>query len=140
MTDTAAARKPLTDASWDDHRRTGITPDLALGWEREADLGHALADMMPNLSVPQARLLIGAVRGGLPVILTWDTYLPGLDQVERTETAVIVTQVFAPTGPHFPGQARVSYWGFGHPVYLDRIVDVRTYDAVRTYRSRPDDE
>lgn len=145
---TTPVRKPLTDKTWADFRSLGLLPrkhhdscySFRLGWEVECDLGYELAGMS-HLSVEQARLLVELCAGGLPVVLSWEHRIGNRYEgwrVERRSTTVIVEGINAPAADPkhrdaAPGMVRVKYCGFGHPIYLNEITDVRNVESTYEY-------
>lgn len=139
MSETTAPRKPLTSTTWADFPN-GLYPCRSVAgrsvpWDAQADLGYELADRT-HFSVEQARWLVEYCASGLPVVLTWETRLGNRYEgwrVQRQTTTVIVESVTAPSATHpesYPGEARLRYCGFGHPVYLNDIVDIRGVDKT----------
>lgn len=131
MNDTT--RKPLTTTTWADFPN-GVYGARSLagrhiGWAAQADLGYALADRT-HLSVEQARWLVEYCVAELPVVLTWETWIGNRYEgwrVQRQTTTVIIESVTEPghNPETYPGEARLRYCGFGHPIYLSEILAIR---------------
>lgn len=128
-------RKPLTSKTWADYP-DGIGPDTRPGWDVDADLAYELSQRS-HLNIDQCRHLVELTTSGLPIVLTWDTYLPELEKTQRITTTVLVDQILPPSVDHpdtMPGIVRVHYCGFGHPIYLHRIKDIQNVEKIVTFR------
>lgn len=133
MTNTTT-RKPFTAITWatlaEDHAYLSqdYVPSSGafLGWEAEYDLAVELNDLHENLTIEQARVLVGGTTGSYPVIITWDTYLPGLGKTETVTTAANIEYLSTQ-------QVRIVYCGFGHWINIDQITAVSTFDSVVSY-------
>lgn len=132
---TVARRyKYLTDVTWSEVGNR-ITPQIAIGWEKESDLAYLAVGRDARLSQHQIMTLISAVRSRLPVVMTWDTPWQ-VDHVARTTRTVVVTRFSppaVPATPSLPGRMRIAYWGFEHDVFLSAVVHVETPPVTTDY-------
>lgn len=128
-------RKRLTDARLGDTVTRETHGDT--GWMVQSDLSADLAQLAPHLGEKGARALISGVCSGLPLSIIWDTPF-GEDRIERRSAVVLVSRLVPPhpTNGALPGRIRVSYWGFEHDIYVDRLVEVSTPQTSATYLSR----
>lgn len=145
-------RKPFTSTTWANLASTGLLPRAQhvrahtdpLYWTDLADLEHELvalsaaAGWKRSLTLETAKSLVSACYGGYPVMLTWDIKMSelhfGEQHVERKRTAVIVDQIFPPSGNQ-PGRMQIRYCGFGHDVYMHEVVEAHVFDTVTTWHS-----
>jgi hypothetical protein len=131
--------RPLTNIDLADFNRRGLNEQTLqdLGWMATCDLAFQLAERT-TLTVPQARVLVDAALNKMPVTLTWETLVGSRYDgwtLETTTTQVIVENILYWVGSDQPGRVRIQYWGFGHDVYMDKIVDAVAPEATRTYRA-----
>ncbi|WNO27521.1 hypothetical protein SEA_AGEOFDAPAGE_40 [Mycobacterium phage Ageofdapage] len=103
--------------------------EVARGYMEEAADAAELHEFDDRLTVAQYRTLQAAIRSGLPVVLTIAER--GERPVARKVTAIVEYATIAPreAGNPVAGSGnliRVSYWGFGHNVWLQDILGLDT--------------
>lgn len=102
---------------------------VARDYRAEADDARELAEFDDRLTETQYRTLQAAIGGGLPVVLTIRE--PGERPAARRVTAIVeYATIFPRTADDSTAGSgnliRVRYWGFGHDVWIQDIVDLDT--------------
>ncbi|APU93143.1 hypothetical protein SEA_ROSMARINUS_39 [Mycobacterium Phage Rosmarinus] len=103
--------------------------EVARGYMAEADDARELAAFDDRLTEAQYRTLQAAIGSGLPVVLTIRE--PGERPAARKVTAIVEYATIFPRNADDPTAGsgnliRVRYWGFGHNVWLQDIIDLDT--------------
>lgn len=141
MTAPASTRKPFTTVTWEQIGTLGSSNRP--GWEAQADLAAEVGPRLPHLTEETIRSMISATGNSVPVIITWETRLNfgGEIRIETTTDACVIEYMTVPRDlpggkldVNHLGYIRVSRSGFGGPIYLAQVREVRTFGAVRTYR------
>lgn len=135
------ARKPFTTATW---ATVGILgKDTRGSWEQQADLAAEVAPRLPHLTEKSVRTMVDMAGTNTPVIITWETRLSlgGRTRIETTTDACVIETMTVPSdlpgGRHdvnHLGYIRVSRMGFGGPIYLSQVREVRSFGATHEYR------
>lgn len=119
------AHVPFTEITWEslDYK---LSNESRLGWQAQCDLEYELLPLT-QLTLEHLRVLVAAVSSGpKPVIVTIQhtNWHGGSSQTwEDTFVATLDHLNVHPNGRH---SVQYSSWGFGGPLYLDKIVDIKT--------------
>lgn len=130
----SVGRKYLTDVTWSSVGNM-LSARTGLAWDRAADLGSLLSDRVRLLDDDQCRNLVSAALSGTPVVLTWERRGVVEDSIDVTRATVLVRHLSPPALDNegnvqrsLPGRISISYTGFSHDVYLNRVTNVEMPD------------
>lgn len=112
-----------TNDLWDrDYLRS-----VASSWETDVWLSYELEKIDSRLNQRQWSILINAIHGNLPVVIQYrDGEINGNMYVATHTMMVPYMNIHKNTNPN---RLRVHHWGFGHDLYIDRIISITTPDS-----------
>ncbi|CAM4136109.1 hypothetical protein NONI108955_11105 [Nocardia ninae] len=105
---------PFTTTTWADFPQ-GLNARTEMHWPNQSDLAHELQDLT-SMDLDRCSMLISASLTGNPIVLTWNS------GTEQTTTTVIVTALHVHPSNASANRIRVQYWGFGHDIWLPKII------------------
>ncbi|QAX95578.1 hypothetical protein I5H03_gp068 [Mycobacterium phage Nibb] len=98
--------------------------EVPTGWQAQNALASEAAEADGHLDAAGWRTLLAAIANGLPVVIVYRER----DGKRRKVTARVEYAVVHPEA-NVSARMRLSYWGFGHDVYVSDIESVATPDV-----------